>query len=300
MKTKFYLTCTLLFMMTVNLLSNHFKKGLFDAVEKCDKAKVEEMLALGADVNSKNEDGLTPLMVAARNKNCSIDILKLLVEKGADINAQSEEFGDTTLMFTDDDLEKTKYLVSKGADPNKPSKITIIGGGHNAVAITTIWSSITGDLSVLEFLLKNGGDVNKVLPNGESILIYSLYPASNNEYGCKVIETLLKNGADVNYKMNDGNTALLKAIDYYAINSLVKSQNLEKSMKLVELLLKYGADPNCQREELSLKKKDVDSYDPKKYKGGDTPLYLAKINGLKELEELLIQYGATKTPVVKE
>lgn len=57
------------------------------AIAKGDFETVKKMIELGADINKKSA-GLTPAMYAARfNK---VEILKLLISKGADLKAKSD------------------------------------------------------------------------------------------------------------------------------------------------------------------------------------------------------------------
>ncbi|MFA5106679.1 MAG: ankyrin repeat domain-containing protein, partial [Candidatus Micrarchaeia archaeon] len=63
-------------------------KKLLEAVSSGDLAGVKEALAAGADVNAKDRDGYTALMVASYWGH--MDIVKLLIAAGADVNAKSE------------------------------------------------------------------------------------------------------------------------------------------------------------------------------------------------------------------
>lgn len=58
------------------------------AIVKGDFDTVEKMIELGTDVNEKSE-GMTPLMYAARYNR--VDIIRLLVKKGAKINTKSSK-----------------------------------------------------------------------------------------------------------------------------------------------------------------------------------------------------------------
>jgi ankyrin repeat protein len=57
------------------------------SIVKGDLETVEKLIALGQDVNKKS-NGLTPAMYAAKFNR--VDILKLLVEKGAKLQLKSE------------------------------------------------------------------------------------------------------------------------------------------------------------------------------------------------------------------
>lgn len=58
------------------------------SIVKGDLATVKKLIELGEDVNKKS-NGMTPAMYAARFNR--VDILKFLVEKGADLKLKSEQ-----------------------------------------------------------------------------------------------------------------------------------------------------------------------------------------------------------------
>ena len=60
---------------------------LCNAISKGDFATVKKFVEYGADVNERSND-MTPLMVAARYNN--IEIMDYLLSKGADINFKNE------------------------------------------------------------------------------------------------------------------------------------------------------------------------------------------------------------------
>jgi ankyrin repeat protein len=82
------------------------------------------LLARGASINVREKRGMTPLIAAAcacavATMNSTYDIMKILVEKGAKVNARTHD-GRTALMLaagSPDGAPSIKLLLSKGADP---------------------------------------------------------------------------------------------------------------------------------------------------------------------------------------
>jgi len=58
------------------------------AIVKGDTETVKKLIELGSDINKKS-NGMTPLMFAARYNR--VDIIKLLVEKGANIKTKNSK-----------------------------------------------------------------------------------------------------------------------------------------------------------------------------------------------------------------
>ena len=71
-----------------------------------------------ADINSNPKHGVTPLISAVKKNN--IEIAKMLIENGADVNAVGGSEKKTAIFFavSDDNVEMAKMLISKGADLN--------------------------------------------------------------------------------------------------------------------------------------------------------------------------------------
>jgi ankyrin repeat protein len=68
--------------------------------------------------SAKGKSGTTPLMEAALYG--SADDMRLLLDRGADVNARSDG-GSTALIWASHDLEKTRLLLDRGADVNAAS-----------------------------------------------------------------------------------------------------------------------------------------------------------------------------------
>lgn len=77
---------------------------------------VKSLIDKGADVNTKTWINYTPLMNVAQNGR--IDIVKLLVENGADLDVQTSVNKETALMFAakNNHVDIYYYLLEKNAD----------------------------------------------------------------------------------------------------------------------------------------------------------------------------------------
>ncbi|MCM1322220.1 MAG: ankyrin repeat domain-containing protein [Bacteroides sp.] len=125
-----------------------------------------------SDELKKYIDGnITPLLFASYNDD--IEMVKLLVENGANVNSQSS-YGLTALMFAsiyykqqrEHTIELIDFLISKGADMNKKSYDV-----EGLVAKTALMLAISaGNIDAILALIKNGADVNVKASNGATAL----------------------------------------------------------------------------------------------------------------------------------
>jgi ankyrin repeat protein len=83
---------------------------------------VEALLARGAGVNARNSTGATPLHDAALAGNA--DLARLLIEKGAQVDARDGESGATPLHHAASwgRAAVVRLLLEKGADPTLRNK----------------------------------------------------------------------------------------------------------------------------------------------------------------------------------
>ena len=87
---------------------------------------IEFLVSMGADVNAKNNEDITPLHITAFD-NPDVNIVKYLVSQGANVNAtqkvdRNDDYGDTPLhdaAKNNTNPEVVRYLVSvRGVNVN--------------------------------------------------------------------------------------------------------------------------------------------------------------------------------------
>ncbi|CAK1546492.1 unnamed protein product [Leptosia nina] len=196
-----------------------------------DPEYLELLLMFGANPDSRDRAGLTPLMKAARQRN-GIESVLLLLSYGADINAMADARNDyrTVMHYAvlSGNTDVVNLLMKQGArvnyespDLNKPSPVDLV--------------ILKGDVDMLQMLLKAGASVNA----SSSVIGTPLHVAcSDNIINRKeMIEILLENGADPNQKVynEDDGAQLRPALAEY----LASSMTLD--VEIVHALLKRGA-----------------------------------------------------------
>lgn len=96
----------------------HSNQYLVDAVGRGDILKVEQLVGKGANINTKNVDGLTLLMIAALNNQQRI--VEFLINRGATVREKEKLHGQTALHLAaqEGNYEIVKLLIDAGADVN--------------------------------------------------------------------------------------------------------------------------------------------------------------------------------------
>jgi len=127
---------------------------------KLSKDTLELLLANGADVNLKDRAGRTPLHLAAESADG--DIVKLLLNKGANVNAKDDESGFTALHHAARLGKKNvaELLIARGADINAKDK-----HGH-----TPLYTAVNHDYKFAEFLISKGADSGIRTESGQTLL----------------------------------------------------------------------------------------------------------------------------------
>jgi len=177
---------------------------------------MESLTAENMEERSPNE-AYSPLMVCANY--CAPDLVSYLLEKGANVNAQSDG-GMTALMLAMNPNEPeaplvVKRLLAGGADVNIAS-----GGGNSAL----MEAAHLGNTEILRLLLAAGASVNHRNQYGETALM----TGSMSRGTVENVELLLLAGADAALADVDGLTAPMLSVKYrnQAVYELYKARGL--------------------------------------------------------------------------
>jgi ankyrin repeat protein len=194
---------------------------------------VQALVAAGANVNAQVR-GSTALIVATR-----LDIIKSLLDHGADVNAKGSG-GFTPLMNATlaSHSERIKLLISRGADVNArddSGKTALMSSVERAAKAESDANTYPTERSrqamrvdVVKVLLASKADVHAKDNEGRTALLLAAQHG-----GSDMIRYLLDQGANVNDKSNDGWTVLMAAVN-------------AGNPHAVKALLEKGADVNAR------------------------------------------------------
>lgn len=227
------------------------------------------LIGTGAKVNVANEYGVTPLSMACTNGNAAIvavlvkaganletrtsgetalmtavrtgavDVVKLLLDRGADVASIEPHSGQTMLMtaVAESHPGVARLLLARGADVQAKSK-----AGFTPLT----FAARAGDLESVKLLLDAGSSPNEKLREGTTTLVVAIV---NAHY--EVARYLLDHGADPNAD-SGGRTALhalALAMNWDGLGSpdpeLTGTGRLD-ARDLLAALLKAGANPNTR------------------------------------------------------
>src|SRR6516164_4570346 len=199
---------------------------LVTAIRNGDVRVVRQLLDNGADVNARDVEGNTPLILAAFY--ASPECLEILFEKGADVNSANKA-GATPLIRAATDYEKTRLLVAAGANIQVR---TALGSTPLLLAARRAGNSRT-----VKLLLQRGANATE---RNEAGVGPVLSAAASGDV--ETVRLLLDAGAKAEDfpKSNMARAAAAAA----GLRTPLMWAAYHNDLRMVRLLLERGADPN--------------------------------------------------------
>lgn len=174
---------------------------LITAVENNDVEKVQEILQdTSYPINETNDKKETPLLIATHENY--IEVAKLLIEAGADIN-QQDSIQDSAYLYAgaQGKTEILAYMIEHA----KPNQQIVNRYGGNAL----IPAAEKGHLNNVKLLLKDGEvDINHQNNFGYTALIEAVALRDGSEVYQQIVQELLAYNADKELRDEWGKTAL--------------------------------------------------------------------------------------------
>ena len=203
---------------------------------------VNMLLELGASTEIQNPRGETPLYIACSSNKININMVKLLLRYGAEINKIIRFGGDTVLKsaISFENIEIVKLLLDNGADPN-------LGDDKNNSPLHNAASSHSFDeginAEIIKLLLQYGADINSTNVVGITPLFFACLVHNHLN-----IDTLLEYGADP-YILNNENQYIMnnpmikESIKEYVGNKMYELHKLNVAYDMIEIAKGINEDP---------------------------------------------------------
>ncbi len=232
----------------------------YSAIRENNLTQLKALLegpAAKADVPDNH--GITPLMYAAEIG--SLDAMRVLIDRGADVNAQND-FGSTALMWSVSDPSKVRLLLDHGAQVNLAAR-----SGRTALIIAGFTNP---SAEVVRLLLAKGAKVDVMDKR-------HVTPMNAATFGNDIatVRLLIDAGADIE-----------TADIFIGLTPLMNAAG-NRNVEAVKLLLAKGAKVNAVSKTEGLPKIQTGTVEF----GGWTPLGMAAAFGPPEAVRVLLDAG---------
>ena len=197
--------------------ANNLSDDFYTAIRNNDLVRLKAVVHGATEANTKDGHGETPLMYAAFTG--SLDAMRFLIERGADVNTQNE-FGSTALIWSATDAAKVRLLVEHGANVNLATK-----KGRTALLVAAMSDR---SAAIVRFLLDKGADLKAV-----DYLKTTPLRAATLGNDTETIRLLIDAGVDVN------------AADLPGITPLMMAAGWNGNLRAIDMLLAKGANVNA-------------------------------------------------------
>lgn len=202
MKSKYkVLSLTVVGFMILILTFSVGAEDFYTICREGSPSEIAEAIEDGAEVNQRNEQGVTPLMAAAKD-NSNYQALVTLYNNDAYVNARDDK-GWNALMYAvryNENLDVIKILLRMN------SRVNIDDQDGDTPLILAIKYR---NEKIVRTLLSHGANVNRTNNRGQTPLMIAI----KDKFEVNIIDVLLMSGAKVNTRDNQGRTPIYYVLD---------------------------------------------------------------------------------------
>lgn len=286
----------------VNTRTRYGITPIYLAAQNGSAEMTELLLKNGANANEQYREGETVLHTATRTGN--FDTVELLLKNGAQVDAREQWHGQTPLMWAmaQKHIELLPLLLEHGADVNALSnmeewerQVTMEPRDKwlPPGAMSPLMFAAREDcIACIKPLLEAGASIDAATPKGITSLLMAII---NGHYD--VAYALAEAGANVNLNDDTNRSPLYAAVDFNIMRESNRPSpdvytNEHTSFELIELLIARGADVNVQLSKAPPFRLKLDRGTDSMLIGGTTPFLRAAKSADIPVMQLLLQRGA--------
>ncbi|MEO9612777.1 MAG: ankyrin repeat domain-containing protein [Nitratireductor sp.] len=176
--------------------------GLHEAAAGNDVTAIRALLSAGADIDARDDQGRTALLVAAHGNK--VEAAAALIEAGANVNAK-DDIDDSPYLYAGarGHLEILKMTLAHGADLQSTNRY----GGTALIP-----AAERGHVETVRTLIMAGVEVDHINNLGWTALLEAVILGNGGPAHRRIVALLVGAGADVYLADRDGVTPLAHAL----------------------------------------------------------------------------------------
>ncbi len=195
------LALTLVGTLQANQSAASIQAQFLTAAEENDSVTVRELLAQGIDIESRDTNGRSALLLATHHN--AIEVARILIDAGANVNAM-DNITDSPYLYAGAEgrLEILRMTLKQGADftsVNRYGGTALIPAAHH------------GHIETVRELLKTGIDIDHINYLGWTALLEAIILGDGGPTYIEIVRLLIEAGAEVNIADDNNVTPLAHA-----------------------------------------------------------------------------------------